>query len=115
MNFQPVLDRILLRKLAPETQTSGGIHIAETYQESQKYEVVALGDFVMFGGVRVPLDEFVRVGDVVLVSQYNVERVEIEGQELWLSRIQDVRGKSKQYEARTDTATVPAGVSAARH
>lgn len=104
MNFTPVLDRILLRKLEAPKEV-GGIAIPDTYQESDKYEVVALGDFVLFGVERVPLADLLSVGDVVLVSQYNVERVEIEGAELWLSRIQDVRGKQRvAHRTRTKTA-----------
>lgn len=114
MNFQPVLDRILLRKIEA-VQEKNGIAIPETYQESNKYEVVALGDFVMFGGERVPLSDLLSIGDVVLVSQYNVERIEIEDGEFWLSRIQDVRGKQRVGNRTGVTAAVPARVSSARH
>lgn len=114
MDFQPVLDRILLRKIeAP--QVKNGIAIPETYQESNKYEVVALGDFVMFGGERVPLTDLLSIGDVVLVSQYNVERVEIEEGEFWLSRIQDVRGKQRVGNRTRAASAVPARVSNSRH
>lgn len=114
MNFKPVLDRILLRKIEAPKEVNG-IAIPETYQESSKYEVVALGDFFVFGGMTFPLTDVLDVGDVVLVSQYNVERVEIEDEELWLSRVQDVRGKERVANRTGATAAVPARVSNSRH
>jgi co-chaperonin GroES (HSP10) len=89
--FRPILDRILLRAVTEEKR--GLIEKPDAYQESNKYEVIALGDFVMFGGVRVPLFEIVEVGDTVLVGQYNLERIELEGQEFFLTRVQDIRGR----------------------
>ena len=92
MHFRPVMDRILLRKIK-QPEVVNGVVIPDKYKESNEYEVVALGDFAVLGGQRFPLTEFAAVGDTVLVGQYNLERVDVEGEELWLTRIQDVRGR----------------------
>ena len=94
MNFRPVLDRILLRKIeAPDVVK--GVVVPDQFKESDKYEVVALGDFVIFGGQRFPLTEFLTIGDTVLVGQYNIEACDIDGEKLFLVRIQDVRGRQR--------------------
>lgn len=89
--IKPIMDRILLRKV--EEKQSGDVIIPDQYKESQKFEVVAVGDFVIFGGQRVPVSDFVHEGDLVLVGQYNLEVCEIDGQKFFLTRVQDVRGK----------------------
>lgn len=98
MNFRPVLDRILLRKI--EKKQTGSVVIPDQYQESNEYEVVAIGDFVVIGGQRIPLVEIVSEGDVVLVGQYSIEACEIEGEKLWLSRVQDIRGREARKQSR---------------
>ena len=90
--LKPILDRILLRKIE-EPEVVNGVVIPDKFKESNKYEVVAIGDFFMLGGQRFEIAEFLSVGDEVLVDQYSVERVEDEGEELWLARVQSVRGK----------------------
>lgn len=96
----PIMDRVLLRKM--EAKQSGTIVTPDQYKESNEYEVVALGNFVIFGGQKFSLEEFVRVGDRVLVGQYNIEQVEVDGEKLYLTRIQDVRAREpkKNVEAR---------------
>lgn len=96
MDYKPVLDRILLRRIVDEADSflgDGIIKKADSYSESNRYSVVAVGDFVMFGGQRFPIEEFVHVGDVVFVSPYNIEEIELEGKKLQSCRVQDVRGK----------------------
>lgn len=91
MAFRPILDRILLRKI--EEKQSGKVVIPDQYSESNKFEVVALGDGLFLGGTFMPAQEILSVGDIVLVGQYNLEACDIDGEKLFLSRIQDVRGK----------------------
>lgn len=91
--FRPILDRVLLRKIVKKQE--GAVVIPDQFQESSTYEIVALGDFVMFGGVRVALSEIVEVGDHVLVGHYNIEPCEVNGEKLFLSRVQDIRGRER--------------------
>ena len=93
MKFKPVLDRILLRKV--EEKQDGLVVLPEKYAESDKYEVVALGDFVILGGKTIPLYEIVGEGDIVLVSEYNIEAVDIDGKKLFLTRVQDIKGRER--------------------
>ena len=70
MKLQPVNDRIIIRALAPEERTQGGIIIAGTAQEKQqKAEVIAVGPGRMLdNGERLPLP--VKVGDFLYTTKY---------------------------------------------
>ena len=43
----------------------------------------------------VGLEEIVTAGDIVLVGQYNLEQVEVDGEKLYLTRIYDIRGHER--------------------
>ena len=103
MKFKPVLDRVLLKRVK-EPDIVNGVALPERYAESDKYEVVALGDFVILGGKTIPLYEIVREGDIVLVSEYNIEAVEIDGKKLFLTRLQDIKGRER-VESRARAAS----------
>jgi co-chaperonin GroES (HSP10) len=109
--IKPILDRVLLRKLE-EPEVVNGVVIPDKFKESNKYEVVAVGHFFVLGGERYDVSEIVSVGDVVLVDQYSVERIEDDGEELWLARVQSIRGKNVETWTGTQ-ASVPRRVRAA--
>ena len=89
--IQPILDRVFVRRLTKESKST--ILIPERYRQAERTgEVLALGQFVVIGGLRIPLDEIIQVGDVVLFGEYAAEKFE-EDEKLVLLRIQDIRGK----------------------
>ena len=91
VNFKPIMDRILCQRL--DERKDSLIVEADAYAtKSNKYQVIALGDFVVVGGQRIALSDFVSVGDIVLAGEYNVEEIELDGEKFQLVRIQDVRG-----------------------
>lgn len=92
MSFRPILDRVLIRRLTRDNPDSV-IAIPEQYRQDSPYgTVVALGDGVVLGSEYKPLTNFVHVGDVVKFSEYSAEKIEVDGEELALVRIHDVRG-----------------------
>jgi len=95
MQLEPLFDRVLLRKIEAEKQV-GGVHIPDQYLESNKYEVVAVGEFAVVSGLRIKLLDFVQPGDTVLVGQYNLESIEEDGEKLFLTRAQDIKGRAKR-------------------
>ena len=58
MDFRPLHDRVVVRRLDEDTKTAGGIIIPDTAQEKpQQGEVLAVGNGVKTDeGVLVPLD-----------------------------------------------------------
>ena len=87
---KPVLDRLLVRRLAAEEQT--GFAIPEKYrQHTNRGEVVAVGDGIALGETWFPLSDFVKPGDIVKYGEYTAERYGPDDDELFIIRLQDVR------------------------
>ncbi len=68
--IRPLLDRVLVKRLATEEKTAGGIIIPDTAKEKgQTGEVVAIGKGrILNDGSLVPMN--VNVGDKVLLPKY---------------------------------------------
>ena len=91
MAIRPLHDRIVVRRTEEEQKTAGGILLPGSAQEKpQQGEVIAVGNGqITDAGVR-PLD--VKVGDVVLFSQYAGQTVKVDGEELLIMKESDVLG-----------------------
>lgn len=91
MAIRPLHDRIVVRRTEEEQKTAGGILLPGSAQEKpQQGEVLAVGNGqITDNGVR-PLD--VKVGDVVLFSQYAGQTVKVDGEELLIMKESDVLG-----------------------
>jgi|HubBroStandDraft_4_1064222.scaffolds.fasta_scaffold155580_4 co-chaperonin GroES (HSP10) len=91
MSFKPILDFLLVRRIVEQSKST--IVTPDSFvTPSNKATVVAIGDSIVRGGVEIPLTDYVKVGDTVLISQYGAEDVEIDGEKLVLVRLQDVKG-----------------------
>ena len=90
MQFRPLHDRVLVRRLEGEAKTAGGIIIPDTAKEKPiEGKVVAVGNGkVLKDGKVRPVD--VKVGDVVLFGKYSGTEVKIDGEEHVLIREDDV-------------------------
>ena len=92
MNFRPLHDRVLVRRVTAEEKTAGGIIIPDTAKEKpQEGEVVAVGAGTINekGEVR-PLD--VKAGDRILFGKWSGTEVKIDGQDLLIMKESDVMG-----------------------
>lgn len=82
MNIKPIGERVVVKVLAAEEKTKGGIVLPDTAtkEKPQEGEVVAvgLGKFLE-NGQRAALE--VKVGDKVIYSKYSGAEVKIDGQE----------------------------------
>lgn len=92
MNFRPLHDRVLVRRVEAEAKTAGGIIIPDTAQEKpQEGEVVAVGNGARDEtGKLVPLD--VKKGDKVLFGKWSGTEVKIDGHELLIMKESDIMG-----------------------
>ena len=92
MNFRPLHDRVLVKRVEAEEKTSGGIIIPDTAKEKpQEGEVVALGTGKTDDkGVKVAFT--VKVGDRVLISKYGGTEVKVEGESYLIMREDDILG-----------------------
>jgi len=92
MNFRPLHDRVLVRRVTAEEKTAGGIIIPDTAKEKpQEGEVVAVGSGTLNekGDLR-PLD--VKAGDRVLFGKWSGTEVKLNGEELLIMKESDVMG-----------------------
>jgi chaperonin GroES len=90
MNFRPLHDRVLVRRLEQEERTAGGVIIPDTAKEKpMEGEVIALGPGARDEkGIRHPLD--LSVGDRVLFAKWSGTEVKIDGEELIIMKESDV-------------------------
>ncbi len=92
MQFRPLHDRVVVRRLEQEEKTAGGIIIPDTAKEKpQEGEVTAVGPGARGeDGVLHPLD--VKVGDRVLFGKWSGTEVKIDGEELMIMKESDIMG-----------------------
>ena len=86
MAIRPLHDRVLLRRLAEEEKTKGGIIIPDTAKEKPiEAEVIAVGSGkVLEDGKVRPLE--LKKGDRVLFAKYSGTEIKIEGVEHLIMR-----------------------------
>jgi chaperonin GroES len=92
MKLRPLQDRVLVRRVAHEAKSSGGIIIPDTAQEKpMEGEVVAAGPGARgeYGALH-PLD--LKTGDRVLFGKWSGTEVKIDGEELMIMKESDVMG-----------------------
>jgi chaperonin GroES len=92
MDFRPLHDRVLVRRLESEEKTAGGIIIPDTAQEKpQEGEIIAAGSGNKSeDGKITPLD--LKVGDKVLFGKWSGTEVKIDGEELCIMKESDIMG-----------------------
>ena len=92
MAFRPLHDRVVVKRIAEDAKTAGGIIIPDTVQEKpQEGEVVAVGPGALNDeGNRVPLD--VKVGDRVLFGKWSGTEVKVDGEDLLIMKESDIMG-----------------------
>ena len=91
MNLQPLGDRIIVKPLAAEAVTKGGIVLPDTAKEKpQEGEVVAVGKGKVTEDGKLQAME-VKKGDVVLYGKYSGNEITTKkGEELLIMREDDV-------------------------
>jgi len=92
MQFRPLHDRVVVRRVEEETKTAGGIIIPDTAKEKpQEGEVVAVGPGARNEkGEIQPLD--VKEGDRVLFGKWSGTEVKVDGEELLIMKESDIMG-----------------------
>jgi chaperonin GroES len=92
MQFRPLHDRVLVRRVEQEEKTAGGIIIPDTAKEKpQEGEVIAVGAGVRGDDGKVhPLD--VKAGDRILFGKWSGSEVKVDGEELIIMKESDILG-----------------------
>ena len=92
MQFTPLHDRVLVRRIEGEEKTKGGLLIPDTAKEKpSEGEVIAVGE-----GARTEAGELipmaVKAGDRILFGKWSGSEVRIEGEDLMIMKESDVLG-----------------------
>jgi chaperonin GroES len=92
MTFQPLHDRILVRRVESTSKSAGGIIIPDTAQEKpQEGEVIAVGRGARSESGQVqPLD--VKAGDRILFGKWSGTEIKLDGEDLLIMKESDVLG-----------------------
>ncbi len=92
MNFRPLHDRVVVRRITPLEKSAGGIIIPDTVKEKpMEGEIIAAGS-----GARNEQGEVValevKAGDRVLFGKWSGTEVKIDGEELLIMKESDLLG-----------------------
>ena len=92
MKIRPLQDRVIVKRIAEEEKTKGGIIIPDTAKEKpQEGKVVAVGKGkVNEDGKITPLD--VRVNDRILFGKYSGTEINVDEEEHLIMREDDILG-----------------------
>ncbi len=92
MNFRPLHDRVLVRRIEADDKTAGGIIIPDTAKEKPSQgEVVAVGPGGRDEtGKLIPID--IKAGDRVLFGKWFGTEVKIDGEDLLIMKESDILG-----------------------
>ena len=92
MKLRPLQDRILVKRVAEEEKTKGGIIIPDTAKEKPaEGKVIAVGNGKLGDdGKRIPLE--IKKGHRILFGKYSGTEVKIDGEEQLIIREDDVLG-----------------------
>ena len=92
MKIRPLGDRVLIKRVAEEEKTKGGIIIPDTAKEKpQQARVIAVGTGrVNDEGKTIPLD--VKAGEHVLIGKYAGTEIKLDGEEYLIVREDEILG-----------------------
>jgi chaperonin GroES len=104
MKFRPLHDRIVVRRIAAEEKTAGGIIIPDTVKEKPSQgEVIAVGPGGRDeAGKLIPID--IRVGDRVLFGKWSGTEVVIDSEDLLIMKESYVFGVVEESVAKKKAA-----------
>ncbi len=92
MNFTPLHDRVLVRRIESDETTAGGLIIPDSAKEKpQEGEIVSAGAGARDDdGDRIAMD--VKAGDKILFGKWSGTEVKIDGEDLIIMKESDILG-----------------------
>jgi chaperonin GroES len=92
MKFRPLGDRVVVRRVAEDQKSPGGIIIPDTAQEKpQEGEVISVGPGALDENGKRVVPE-VKAGDFVLFGKWSGTEVKLDGEELLIMKESDIMG-----------------------
>jgi chaperonin GroES len=92
LNFRPLHDRVVVRRVESEAKSAGGIIIPDTAKEKpQEGEILAVGAGARDDSGKVVALE-VKAGDRVLFGKWSGTEVKLNGEDLLIMKETDIMG-----------------------
>ena len=92
MKFRPLHDRVVVRRVAEELKTAGGIILPDSAAEKpQEGEIIAVGEGGRDDGGRIITPD-VKVGDTIIFGKWSGTEIKIDGEELLIMKENDIMG-----------------------
>ena len=89
--IRPLHDRVIVKRIAEDEKTKGGIIIPDTAKEKpQEGRVIAVGAGRHEDGKVIPPD--VKAGDKILFGKYSGTEIKLNGEEHLIMREEDILG-----------------------
>ena len=90
MKFRPLQDRLIVKRVAEENKTKGGIIIPDTAKEKPlEAQVIAVGSGKLLdNGSHRALE--VKVGDKVLIGKYSGSEIKVDDEEYVIVREDEI-------------------------
>jgi len=90
MSFQPLSDRVLVKRVKAEEKTAGGLFIPDTAKEKPaRGTIIATGPGKrMDNGSLAPME--VKIGDTILFGKYSGTEIKLDGEEHLIMREEDI-------------------------
>ena len=104
MKIRPLQDRLLVKRIAEEEKTKGGIIIPDTAKEKpMQGEILAVGPGARGeDGKLIPMG--VSVGDRVLFGKWSGTEVKLDGEDLLIMKESDIMGVLEDSAAQAKAA-----------
>jgi chaperonin GroES len=92
MKIRPLQDRLIIKRVAEETKTKGGLFIPDTAKEKPlEGKVIAVGNGkILENGTVRAMD--IKAGDTILFSKYAGTEIKLDGEDHLILREEDVLG-----------------------
>ena len=104
MQFTPLHDRVVVRRIEGEEKTKGGLIIPDTAKEKpSEGEVIAVGEGSRKdSGELIPMT--VKAGDRILFGKWSGTEVKLDGDELLIMKESDIMGVLDESTAKRKAA-----------
>ena len=92
MNFTPLHDRVLVRRIEGDEKTAGGLIIPDSAKEKPaEGEVISVGAGAKDeDGERIAMD--VKAGDKILFGKWSGTEIKLDGEDLLIMKESDILG-----------------------
>ena len=92
MKIRPLQDRVIVKRIAEEEKTKGGIIIPDTAKEKpQEGKIIAVGKGKANDDGKI-IPPQVKVGEKILFGKYSGSEIKIDGEEHLIMREEDILG-----------------------